>query len=42
MPRGNRLTTLSDAELVALTQEGDVSAFNHLASRWESRSWRSS
>lgn len=35
-PRGTRLTTLSDAELVALTQEGDVTAFNQLATRWES------
>jgi len=30
------LRTMTDAELVALTQEGDLSAFNQLASRWES------
>jgi RNA polymerase sigma-70 factor, ECF subfamily len=29
------LSTRSDAELVALTQQGDVGAFNQLASRWE-------
>jgi len=33
--RESALTTRSDAELVALTKKGDVSAFNALASRWE-------
>lgn len=30
------LKTMTDAELVALTQEGNLSAFNQLAGRWES------
>lgn len=33
--RGNGLTTLSDAELVSRSQQGDVEAFNQLARRWE-------
>lgn len=33
--RGARLSSLTDGELVARTQEGDVSAFNQLATRWE-------
>ena len=33
---GKHLQSLSDAELVALTQEGNVNAFNQLAGRWES------
>ncbi len=35
-PGGDRLQGLTDAELVARTQEGDVAAFNQLAGRWES------
>lgn len=31
-----RLEILSDEQLVALSQEGDLEAFNSLASRWES------
>ena len=34
--KGDRLQTMSDAELVTLCQEGDVGAFNQLAGRWES------
>jgi len=30
------MRSMSDAELVALTQDGDVNAFNLLAGRWES------
>lgn len=30
------MKAMSDAELVALTQEGNLHAFNHLAGRWES------
>jgi RNA polymerase sigma-70 factor (ECF subfamily) len=30
------MRAMSDAELVALTQEGNLNAFNHLAGRWES------
>jgi len=33
--RENTLSTRTDAELVTLTQQGDVGAFNQLASRWE-------
>ncbi len=32
----DRLRSLTDAQLVARTQDGDVGAFNELASRWES------
>jgi RNA polymerase sigma-70 factor (ECF subfamily) len=32
---GARLETLSDEQLVALTQAGDLTAFNRLARRWE-------
>lgn len=31
-----KMRTMSDAELVALTQEGNLNAFNQLAGRWES------
>ncbi len=34
-PEVERLDGLTDAELVALTQEGDTGAFNELAGRWE-------
>lgn len=34
--RMESLKTMTDAELVALTQEGNLSAFNQLAGRWES------
>ena len=32
----DRLALLTDEELVAMSQEGDVAAFNSLAARWES------
>jgi RNA polymerase sigma-70 factor, ECF subfamily len=32
---GKRLESMSDEQLVALTQEGDLAAFNRLAQRWE-------
>ena len=32
----DRLEILSDEDLVAMSQEGDMAAFNSLASRWES------
>ena len=35
-PREDRLGTLTDEQLVALCQDGDVGAFNQLATRWES------
>jgi RNA polymerase sigma-70 factor (ECF subfamily) len=35
-PREDHLESLTDAELVALSQGGDVGAFNQLATRWES------
>ncbi len=34
------MALLSDAELVALTQEGNVQAFNNLASRWDGSLYR--
>ncbi len=34
--RMDSMRSMSDAELVALTQDGDVNAFNLLAGRWES------
>ena len=37
---GERMSSLSDAELVGLTQEGNLQAFNSLAERWDASLYR--
>ncbi len=39
-PGGGRLKSFTDAQLVAMTQEGDARAFNSLTARWESSLYR--
>jgi RNA polymerase sigma-70 factor, ECF subfamily len=38
--RGSRLDSMSDEQLVALIQQGNASAFNRLAERWEASLYR--
>lgn len=39
-PGGGWLKSLTDAQLVAMTQDGNMSAFNSLTARWESSLYR--